>query len=210
MAVKARASAGGVLAGLTYGNGLVLAGGAPLALGYPGQWKDPATGLFQNWHRDYDPTLGRYVEADPIGLGGGSNLYGYVGGNPVNLVDPEGLAPKDSRYQVKCGRCILIYDTDQVKGPHTHWVCPGKRQGCIKKDGSPCDGSSPPPPEIEDCLKKRGRIPQNWCQPNSIPTSSSQPVALPSVPTNESWMGAITAGAIAAMAFIGYVAATTF
>ena len=43
------------------------------------------------WHRFYDPDTGRYVSADPIGLDGGMNLYAYVGGDPVNLVDPEGL-----------------------------------------------------------------------------------------------------------------------
>ena len=44
-----------------------------------------------NYFRDYEPTTGRYVEADPIGLEGGLNLYGYVGGNPLSYVDPLGL-----------------------------------------------------------------------------------------------------------------------
>jgi hypothetical protein len=44
-----------------------------------------------SWHRFYDPETGRYISADPIGLAGGMNLYAYVGGNPVNWVDPEGL-----------------------------------------------------------------------------------------------------------------------
>ena len=53
---------------------------------------DSDTGLHYNFFRDYDPQTGRYVQADPIGLAGGINLYAYVNGNPVTLVDPTGEA----------------------------------------------------------------------------------------------------------------------
>ena len=61
-------------------------------LRYPGQTFDEETGLHYNYFRSYDPKTGRYTQGDPIGLEGGWNRFGYVGGDPINWSDPEGLA----------------------------------------------------------------------------------------------------------------------
>lgn len=58
---------------------------------FPGQYNIIGNGLYYNYHRDYDPTIGRYLQSDPIGNAGGVNTYAYTGGNPVMGIDPLGL-----------------------------------------------------------------------------------------------------------------------
>ena len=102
-----------------------------------------------------------YRQSDPIGLAGGSwSTYTYVNGNPLRYTDPKGEEPQSDRFTKQCGKCTVTYDSDQFKGAHTHWKCPGQPQGCVKKDGTPCDGSVPPPPEVAQCLRNWGRIPK--------------------------------------------------
>lgn len=67
---------------------------------FTGRENDPGTGLMYYRARYYHPKTQRFISEDPIGFAGGDvNLYGYVGNNPVNLVDLLGLAPGDAEKQ---------------------------------------------------------------------------------------------------------------
>jgi RHS repeat-associated protein len=68
------------------------ASGVDQKLRFPGQYGDE-TGLAYNYLRDYDPTLGRYAQIDPIGLAGGINPYRYTAANPLKYTDRMGLVP---------------------------------------------------------------------------------------------------------------------
>jgi RHS repeat-associated core domain len=72
----------------------VVTAGIAFNLGFPGQYYDQETGLWNNGFRDYSSAIGRYVQSDPIGLAGRVNAYAYVRGNPISLVDPFGLADR--------------------------------------------------------------------------------------------------------------------
>ena len=62
--------------------------------GFAGGLYDADTKLVRFGARDYDPGMGRWTNKDPIGFAGGdTNIYAYVGNDPVNLVDPDGRRP---------------------------------------------------------------------------------------------------------------------
>jgi RHS repeat-associated protein len=76
-----------------FGDRATITGAGSLNLRFPGQYYDAETGLNYNYFRDYNSAIGRYIEADPIGIERGENhLFVYVQNNPVNWIDPKGLA----------------------------------------------------------------------------------------------------------------------
>ncbi len=74
-----------------FGDHLRIRGKNTIAFGFAGGLYDPDTKLVHFGARDYDPETGRWLTKDPIGFGGGdTNLFGYVGSDPINNIDPFG------------------------------------------------------------------------------------------------------------------------
>ena len=58
---------------------------------YSTKWQHPNSGLVEYGFRFYNPGWGRWINRDPIGEAGGSNLYAMVGNDPINVIDDYGL-----------------------------------------------------------------------------------------------------------------------
>jgi len=73
---------------------------------YTGQAWIAELGMYHYKARIYSPTLGRFMQTDPIGYGDGMNWYNYVHGDPVNGTDPSGMLEPLSKSDWKCyGNC---------------------------------------------------------------------------------------------------------
>lgn len=84
-------------------------------LRFPGQEFDATSGLHYNYFRDYEPSTGRYLESDPLGLQASMSTYGYVGSSPLSWSDPSGLVrwtgkalPASLAYHAAVG--VFVFD----------------------------------------------------------------------------------------------------
>lgn len=113
---------------------------------YAGQYADKETNLHYNFFRDYEPATGRFVQADPIGLRGGMNLYANLRGDPLTHIDPTGEDGKKA-----AGVATQLVGTRHL--PEPWWVLLFRRT--LNKGGYTCNlfvydtlqrgGDAPPP-----------------------------------------------------------------
>lgn len=111
------------------GSGTATATACPIR--FSNQYWDSESGLSYYGYRYYSPSLGRWINRDPIGESGGLNLYGFVRNRPVNRVDKLGLAESNLAMLLRelaqkpgylLGR--LIWDDeemDYVRVPYSVW-----------------------------------------------------------------------------------------
>ena len=81
---------------------------------FTGRDYDTETGLYYYRARYYNPTIGRFLQPDPIGYAAGLNLYTYCGNNPVNWIDPYGL--KVNWREVARGTGTMVIGGVQIAG----------------------------------------------------------------------------------------------
>ncbi len=147
---------------------------ARLRYRFQGREWSAATGLVNFRMRWYDSETGRWLSKDPIGLGGGLNLYAFCGSDPVNDIDLYGLCPTEGNpypalgslgpvrkgssghgYQADPLGHGRIPGTDIPKEPHIHQN--PKRNGPVRKfglDGTPFDGGPKIPSKDESAFKR--------------------------------------------------------
>ncbi|WP_338847459.1 RHS repeat-associated core domain-containing protein [Massilia sp. W12] len=95
--------------------------GVKLNLRFPGQYADEETGFFYNWHRYYDPGVGRYIQSDPIGVY--KSIYNSIIDDVFFLLDPFGKIDEEHYlnhlYVYASGNSLGMIDVFGLYGEHT-------------------------------------------------------------------------------------------
>lgn len=112
-------------------------------LRFPGQYFDPETGFHHNYNRDYDPSIGRYLQKDPIGISEDLNIYAYSNLDPIGRVDPLGLYGINPVSLTGFALCVAYNSMNPFRPPSScegllkniakaaikclfEWIIPGK------------------------------------------------------------------------------------
>jgi RHS repeat-associated protein len=144
----------------------------------PGQYFDAETGLNYNYNRDYDPATGRYVEADPLGMVEGTNVYLYANDKPTQLTDAFGLMTDE-----QC--CLRSQQLGQNESPYSAgWVicCEGRKVPCAYTPGTARKGWD----IIRSCIYKHERthLPDIQC-PNCTKDPTRPSPSSPNYPGSD-------------------------
>jgi RHS repeat-associated protein len=157
--------------------GNALQGSTSAGYAFTGREWDPETNLYYYRARYYDPKLGRFINEDPIGFAGGVNFYAYLGGDPIDRVDPWGLqasratpspSPSPNCSQI-CGKAMASPDP-KMTGGGGGIVC-FNNQKCACVFGLPPSSQAPflpgECPEIdEDIIRhEQKHFPESICEP---------------------------------------------
>jgi RHS repeat-associated protein len=133
-----------------FGNPVTVTVSPVMNMRLPGQWFQIEDGLSYNWHRTYDPGIGRYSQADPLGFVDGPNVYAYLKSSPVMKVDADGLMRVGPMSKPENPGDSLCKPTPVV----SDCVRKGALIVCFLMTGKlpPAPAPRPPKPEIEISL----------------------------------------------------------